>query len=87
MIEMKDTERELAQFRVRITVLGALVLLCFGLLLLRLLWLQVIKHDEFATKADENRIALVPIVPSRGLILDRNGVVLDRKSTRLNSSH
>ncbi|WP_348699022.1 penicillin-binding protein 2 [Duganella fentianensis] len=78
MIEMKDTERELAQFRVRITVLGALVLLCFGLLLLRLLWLQVIKHDEFATKADENRIALVPIVPSRGLILDRNGVVLAR---------
>eukprot|EP01030_Chromulinospumella_sphaerica_P015778 gene15778-15595_t len=75
---MKDTERELAQFRVRITVLGALVLLCFGLLLLRLLWLQVIKHDEFATKADENRIALVPIVPSRGLILDRNGVVLAR---------
>jgi len=78
MVEMKDTGRELAQFRVRITVLGALVLCCFGLLLLRLLWLQVVKHEEFATKADENRIALVPIVPSRGLILDRNGVVLAR---------
>ncbi|WP_374358785.1 penicillin-binding protein 2 [Pseudoduganella danionis] len=78
MIEMKDTERELAQFRARITVLVGLVLVCFGLLLLRFIWLQVIKHDEFATKADENRIALVPIVPSRGLILDRNGVVLAR---------
>ncbi len=78
MIEMKDTERELAQFRARITVLGVLVALCFGLLLLRFFWLQVVKYSDFATKAEENRIAIVPIVPSRGLILDRNGVVLAR---------
>jgi penicillin-binding protein 2 len=78
MIPMKDTERELAQFRTRITLLGVVVALCFGILLLRFFWLQVIKYNDFATKAEENRIAIVPIVPSRGLIMDRNGVVLAR---------
>ena len=34
------------------------------------------KHDELSTQAENNRIAVVPIVPNRGLILDRNGVVL-----------
>ncbi|MET0266724.1 MAG: penicillin-binding protein 2 [Duganella sp.] len=76
MIEMKDTERELKEFRTRITVLLAIVFLCFGLLLARLIWLQVIKYDDFAVKAEENRIAIVPITPNRGLIYDRNGVVL-----------
>ncbi|MBV6324196.1 penicillin-binding protein 2 [Duganella violaceipulchra] len=78
MMEMKDTERELQQFRARVTVLGAMVFICFGLLLARFIWLQVVKYNDFAVKAEENRIAIVPIVPNRGLILDRNGVVLAR---------
>ncbi|MYM89723.1 penicillin-binding protein 2 [Rugamonas sp. FT82W] len=78
MTEIKDTERELQQFRTRITVLGAMVFLCFGLLLARFIWLQVVKYNDFAVKAEENRIAIVPIVPNRGLIMDRNGVVLAR---------
>ena len=76
MIEMKDTERELREFRTRIAVLVGVVFVCFSLLLARLIWLQVIKHDDFAVKAEENRIAIVPIAPNRGLIYDRNGVVL-----------
>ena len=39
-------------------------------------YLQVVQHDELSTQAENNRIAVVPIVPNRGLILDRNGVVL-----------
>jgi penicillin-binding protein 2 len=66
------------EFRLRVTVLGGLVFLCFFLLLVRFVWLQIIKHSDFAVKAEENRISLVPIVPNRGLILDRNGVVLAR---------
>ncbi len=66
------------QFRLRVTVLGGLVFLCFFLLLARFVWLQVVKHDTYAVKAEENRISLLPIVPNRGLILDRNGVVLAR---------
>ena len=78
MTELKNTERELHLFRMRLTVLGGLVFVCFGLLLLRFLWLQVVKHNDYAAQAEENRIAIVPIVPNRGLILDRNGVVLAR---------
>ena len=70
MIEIKDTERELREFRTRIAVLVGVVFLCFSLLLARLVWLQVVKHDDFAVKAEENRIAIVPIAPNRGLILD-----------------
>jgi penicillin-binding protein 2 len=78
MTELKNTERELHLFRLRLTVLGAMVFVCFGLLLARFIWLQVIKHSDYAAQAEENRIAVVPIVPNRGLILDRNGVVLAR---------
>jgi penicillin-binding protein 2 len=78
MTEFKNTERELHFFRLRLTALGALVFICFGLLLARFVWLQVIKHNDYAAKAEDNRIAIVPIVPNRGLIVDRNGVVLAR---------
>ena len=53
-----------------------MVLLGFGLLAARLVFLQVYKHDELSTRAENNRIAVAPITPNRGLILDRNGVVL-----------
>ena len=76
MTELKDNQRELSQFRLRLTVLGALVFVCFGALLARFIWLQVYKHSDYVAQAEENRIAIVPIEPNRGLILDRNGVVL-----------
>ncbi|NYE63821.1 penicillin-binding protein 2 [Duganella sp. 1224] len=78
MTEFKDNDVEMREFRLRVTVLGGLVFLCFFLLLARFVWLQIIQHADFAVKAEENRISLVPIVPNRGLILDRNGVVLAR---------
>ena len=52
------------------------MLICFGLIVARLLVLQVVKHEELSTRAEKNRISIVPIVPNRGLIVDRNGVVL-----------
>ncbi len=78
MTEFKDNDREIHKFRLRLTVLVGLVFLCFGLLVARLVWLQVIQHGHYASQAEDNRIALVPIVPNRGLIVDRNGVVLAR---------
>src|SRR4051812_47189540 len=83
MTELNNTERELQQFRLRLTVLGALVFICFAVLLSRFIWLQVVKHSDYAAQAEENRIAVVPIEPNRGLILDRNGVVLARNSPPL----
>lgn len=78
MTEFKNTERDLHLFRLRLSVVGVFVLLCFSLLLSRFLWLQVVKHDDYAALAEDNRISIVPVVPNRGLILDRNGVVLAR---------
>jgi penicillin-binding protein 2 len=78
MTEFKNTEQELHFFRLRLSVVGVFVFICFGLLLARFLWLQVIKHSDYMSQAEENRISVVPVVPNRGLILDRNGVVLAR---------
>ncbi|PFH09371.1 penicillin-binding protein 2 [Collimonas sp. PA-H2] len=78
MTEFKNTERELRNFRLRISAAIAFVLLCFGLLSARFVWLQVVRHDAYAAQAEDNRISLVPVVPNRGLIMDRNGVILAR---------
>ena len=76
MTEIKNNDREIHLFRMRISALFALVFICFGLLVARVVWLQVVKHSDYAALAEGNRIAIVPIVPNRGLIVDRNGVVL-----------
>lgn len=78
MTELKNTEQELHLFRLRLSAVGVFVLLCFGLLAARFVWLQILKHDDYAIQAEENRISVVPVVPNRGLIVDRNGVVLAR---------
>jgi len=76
MTELKNVEQEVGRFRMRLAAAAAFVLFAFRLLTARLVYLQVYKHDELSTQAENNRIAVVPIVPNRGLILDRNGVVL-----------
>ncbi len=76
MTEIRNLEQELHHFRGRVLAAAVFVLLCFSLLGARLVYLQVWRHDDLATQAEANRIAVVPIVPNRGLIVDRNGVVL-----------
>lgn len=76
MMEIRNTEAELQRFRLRAVVMGGVVLVAFCLLVSRLLVLQVERHEELAERAENNRTAVVPIVPNRGQILDRNGVVL-----------
>ena len=76
MTELRNTEHELSRFRVRVAAAALFVLFAFGLLTARLAYLQIGRHDELSTQAEANRIAVVPITPNRGLILDRNGVVL-----------
>ena len=76
--EFKNREQELERFQRRLAVAGGFVLFAFFLLFSRFFWLQVVQHEHYRTRAEDNRIALVPIVPNRGLIVDRNGVVLAR---------
>ena len=75
-VSFRDIELELGRFRRRLLAASAFVLLAFAVLAGRLLVLQVLRHEELATQAEANRVAVVPIVPNRGLIVDRNGVVL-----------
>lgn len=77
-MEFKTPEQELSGFRSRVAVAGVFVLICFGLIVARYFYLQVLRHEYFATRAEDNRISLVPIVPNRGLIVDRNGLILAR---------
>jgi penicillin-binding protein 2 len=76
MAELKNLERDLDRFNTRLLVAALFVLGCFGLLAWRMVVLQVVRHDELAEQAEANRIAVLPVVPNRGLIVDRNGVVL-----------
>jgi penicillin-binding protein 2 len=74
--ELRNIEVELDRFRTRTIAAAAFVLVAFGLLVFRWFTLQVIRHEDLAAQAEANRIGVVPIVPNRGLIVDRNGVVL-----------
>jgi penicillin-binding protein 2 len=76
MTELRNVEAELTRFRRRVLIASGLVLLAFSLLASRLVYLQVVRHEDLSAQAESNRTAVVPIVPNRGLILDRNGFVL-----------
>ena len=78
LAEFKDHQRELYYFQLRIGIAGVFVLAAFSLLLVRLVYLQILQYDYYRTKAEDNRISIVPIMPNRGLILDRSGTVLAR---------
>ncbi|MGE5525173.1 MAG: penicillin-binding protein 2 [Rhodospirillaceae bacterium] len=75
-MEIRNAQAEIHQFRVRTAIAGAFTLVMFGLLFARFFYLQIIQHDHYHTLAEANRISIVPIVPNRGIIVDRNGVVL-----------
>ena len=78
MAEFQHPEAIQERFLWRLRFVGVAVLFAFVILFGRFVYLQVIKHDFYMTKAESNRISLVPIVPNRGVITDRNGVILAR---------
>ena len=60
----------------RLFVLGFLVVIMLGVLLLRYSYLQIDKHEKYATLSEDNRVHLRIVPPTRGLIFDRNGTIL-----------
>ena len=74
---------DLDSFQERIHIATLFVTFCFLLLVTRLVWLQLISHGKYALLAESNRIALVPAPANRGLIIDRNGIVIGRNYSAL----
>lgn len=73
---IRNRELEINVFRGRALFAGFAILIAFSVLAARLVYLQVIKRDHYYTLAEANRISLLPVVPNRGLIWDRNNEVL-----------
>ena len=73
---LKSPEQELRIFRVRALLAVVLVFALTGVLMGRLAWLQVVQHEVYSTRSEKNRVRVEPLPPNRGLIFDRNGVLL-----------
>lgn len=80
-VELRDHLHELRQFRIRLTLSAIGILLLFCLLFGRFVYLQVLRSEHYNTLAEANRIAIMPLVPNRGLIFDRNGEILAQNFT------
>ena len=73
MVSFKKSDLNSFQERIRVATL--FVTFCFLILLTRLIWLQIVSHN--------NRIALIPAPANRGLLIDRNGIVIGRNYSAL----
>lgn len=76
VLPLNDPSSERRSFAARATVLFAIAMMLVGVLVVRLIQLQIVDYDTYRTRSDENRIQVEPLAPPRGLIYDRNGVLL-----------
>ncbi|WP_075180664.1 peptidoglycan DD-transpeptidase MrdA [Pantoea sp. 1.19] len=72
----RDYNAESALFVRRALIAFFGILLLSGVLIANLYHLQILRHEDYQTRSNENRIKLVPVAPSRGIIYDRNGIPL-----------
>ena len=75
-IRIRNTELENRIFRGRVYVAIAISAIMAIILFANLYYLQVVSHETYQTRSNENRIRILPVIPQRGLIYDRNQVVL-----------
>ncbi|PRD37945.1 UNVERIFIED_CONTAM: mrdA [Trichonephila clavipes] len=73
---MQDVEAESRLFSQRALVAMLLVMLAFGVIIINMYHLQVKSYQVYQTRSEGNRIKVVPLAPNRGLITDRNGILL-----------
>ena len=83
-LTIKDPVREQKIFSGRLLLSFVIVLICFSVLLARLIQLQVFQHKRYTTLSRQNRLELVPIAPLRGMIFDRHGKVLAKNMPSFN---
>ncbi len=75
-LTIKDHFRETHLFQQRLLIMAIFTVILLGVLITRLFFLQIIDHKHYTTLSEENRLDILPIAPIRGLIYDRNGVLL-----------
>jgi penicillin-binding protein 2 len=76
MKELRNVEADLRQFRLRALVATVAVIIAFVLIWTRAYYLQVVQYETLNEQAERNRTAVVPVVPMRGEVEDRNGEIL-----------
>jgi penicillin-binding protein 2 len=74
--EIRNYLHEQHYFKLRLAFTAVAVVCLFGVLAARFYYLQISQHQHYQTLAENNRISLLPIVPNRGLIYDKNGILL-----------
>jgi len=75
-LQFKDPWQEQRLFLSRVIAAGIIVLLLSGVLVTRLVQLQIVNYERFAELSQGNRYRIDPVPPTRGIIYDRNGVVI-----------
>jgi len=80
-LSIKDPGREQDMFADRAIALFVVVVLMFGVLVARLVTLQIVEHETYQSRADDNRTKIQTLAPSRGMIYDRNGRILADNKT------
>ena len=75
-LAIKDHLRDEHVFSRRLILTSVFIITCLILLVARLVYLQIIHQQHYATLSENNRVSIKPIQPIRGLIYDRNGVLL-----------
>lgn len=80
-LSIKDLGREQDMFAGRAIALFVAVVLMFGVLVTRLVTLQIVEHETYQSRADDNRTKIQTLAPSRGMIYDRNGRILADNKT------
>ncbi len=73
---LKNHQQETRLFSRRCVVIFSCILLFFIAIVVRLIYLQVMKEQAYTTLSIHNQLKMIPIQPTRGLIYDRNGILL-----------
>ena len=75
-LALKDPYKERRIYTARTIVAAVIVISMLVLLVVRYFSLQITEHSVYVTQSDRNRVQLQPVPPKRGLIYDRNGILL-----------
>jgi penicillin-binding protein 2 len=75
-IRLKDHERDARLIRSRMLFGGVALIILTMLLMIRMYYLQVVQFEHHSTLAENNRIHVQSLPPTRGMIYDRNGLLI-----------